>query len=158
MTCTPGLVSERVELGKEPGKLLDNWIFSTVNLFPNKPWFVCVCSKSLLKTLWKKEKFFVTSNFSFFKHFLTCQRIFSHFHQIQNCRLQSISVWKNRKIVIWERVKFTVKYVLWHFCIMFSYTNLPVSRMLLSSLKMAFEIVVGTGEKCCYPGVPSCHG
>ena len=33
------------------------------NLFPNKPW-LCVFSTSLLKTLWKKEKLPVTSNFS----------------------------------------------------------------------------------------------
>ena len=32
---------------------------------PNKPWFLRVCSKGLLKTLWEKEKLLVTSNFSF---------------------------------------------------------------------------------------------
>ena len=35
------------------------------NLFPNKPWCSRVCSTSLLKTLWEKEKLLVTSNFSF---------------------------------------------------------------------------------------------
>ena len=47
------------------------------NSFPNKPWFLCVCGISLLKTLWEKEKLLVTSNFSFshivfypFKNFL----------------------------------------------------------------------------------------
>ena len=35
------------------------------NPFPNKPWFLRVCSTNLLKTLWKKEKLLVTSNFSF---------------------------------------------------------------------------------------------
>ena len=35
------------------------------NPFRNKPWFLCVCSTSLLKTLWEKEKLLVTSNFSF---------------------------------------------------------------------------------------------
>ena len=34
-------------------------------LFPNKPWFLCVCSTSPLKTLWEKEKFLFTSNSSF---------------------------------------------------------------------------------------------
>ena len=29
--------------------------------FRNKPWFLRVCSTSLLKTLWKKEKLLVTS-------------------------------------------------------------------------------------------------
>ena len=39
--------------------------FSAINPFPNKPWFLRVCSTSLLKTLWEKEKLLVTSNFSF---------------------------------------------------------------------------------------------
>ena len=38
---------------------------SCLNPFPNKPWFLRVCSKSLLKTLWEKEKLLITSNFSF---------------------------------------------------------------------------------------------
>ena len=37
----------------------------TFNPFPNKPWFLRVCSTSLLKTLLEKEKLFLTSNFSF---------------------------------------------------------------------------------------------
>ena len=36
-----------------------------LNPFPNKPWFLRVCSTSLLKTLWEKEKLLVTSKFSF---------------------------------------------------------------------------------------------
>ena len=46
-------------------------VFDTVhhiaafNPFPNKPWFLRVCGTSLLKTLWKKEKSLVRSNFSF---------------------------------------------------------------------------------------------
>ena len=35
------------------------------NPFPNKPWFLRVCSTSLLKTLWEKVKLFIMSNFSF---------------------------------------------------------------------------------------------
>ena len=35
------------------------------NPFPNKPWFLHVCSTSLLKTLREKEKLLVMSNFSF---------------------------------------------------------------------------------------------
>ena len=38
---------------------------SFVNPFPNKPWFLRVCSKTLLKTLWEKEKLLVTNNFLF---------------------------------------------------------------------------------------------
>ena len=29
--------------------------FQLFNSFPNKPWFLCVCSTSLLKTLWEKK-------------------------------------------------------------------------------------------------------
>ena len=36
-----------------------------VNYFPNKPWFIRVCSTGLSKTLREKEKLLVTSNFSF---------------------------------------------------------------------------------------------
>ena len=37
----------------------------SLNPFPNKPWFLRVCSTSFLETLWEKEKLLVTSNFSF---------------------------------------------------------------------------------------------
>ena len=37
-----------------------------INPFPHKPWFLCVCSISLLKALWEKEKLLETNNFSFF--------------------------------------------------------------------------------------------
>ena len=46
-------------------------VFQNVNPFPNKPWFLRVCSTSLLKTLWEKEKLLVTSNFSF-SHSVFC--------------------------------------------------------------------------------------
>ena len=35
------------------------------NPFRNNPWFLQVCSTSLLKTLWEKEKLLVMSNSSF---------------------------------------------------------------------------------------------
>ena len=38
---------------------------------PNKPWFIRVCSTSLLKTLWEKEKLRITINFSF-SHSVFC--------------------------------------------------------------------------------------
>ena len=50
----PGLVWERVK----HGYYLINKMFNT---FPNKPWFLRVCTTSL----WEKEKLFVTINFSF---------------------------------------------------------------------------------------------
>ena len=33
--------------------------------FPKKPWFICVCSTTLLKTIWEKEKLLIMSNFYF---------------------------------------------------------------------------------------------
>ena len=38
---------------------------SFFNPFPNKPWFLHVCSTNLFKSLLEKEKLLVTSNFSF---------------------------------------------------------------------------------------------
>ena len=42
-------------------------VLQAINPFPNKPWFLRVCGRSLLKTLWEKKKLLVTSNF-FFSH------------------------------------------------------------------------------------------
>ena len=54
---------------------------------------------------WEKEKLQVTSNLSFSPQcFLPVWRIFSNFHQILNCRLQALSVWKSLRVVVWERV------------------------------------------------------
>ena len=41
------------------------WTFISGSPFPNKPWFLRVCSASHLKTLWEKDKLLVTSNLSF---------------------------------------------------------------------------------------------
>ena len=49
---------------KELLKINNSWT-ELFNPFPNKPWFLRVCSTSLLKTLREKEKLLVTSNFSF---------------------------------------------------------------------------------------------
>ena len=58
-----------------------------INPFPNKPWFLPVCITRLLKTLREKEKLLLTSNF------------------YQYCHLQTLSVWKSLKFVVWERVR-----------------------------------------------------
>ena len=73
------------------------------NPFPNKPWFLCVCSTSLLKTLWeiaRNEQFLL-----FPQCFLPFSRTSYHFHWIRNCHLQTLLVWKNLKLVVWERIK-----------------------------------------------------
>ena len=80
------------------------------NPFPNKPWFSRVCSRSLLKTLWEKEKLFVMSNFSFSHSvFYPFGKLSGHFHHLQNCCLQNLSVWKGLKFVVWKRVKRPLK-------------------------------------------------
>ena len=47
------------------------WRFKILplTLSPNKPWFLRVCRPSLLKTLWEKEKLFITTHFSLFRCF-----------------------------------------------------------------------------------------
>ena len=76
------------------------------NSFSNKPWFLRVCGKSLLKTLWEKEKLLVTSNFSFshsvFYPFGELSAIFMNFEIV---RLPTLSVWRCLKFVVWERVQ-----------------------------------------------------
>ena len=46
-------------------------IVDQFNPFPNKPWFLRLCSRSRLKTLWEKEKLLVTSNF-YYSHSVFC--------------------------------------------------------------------------------------
>ena len=72
--------------------------------FPNKPWFLCVCSTNLLKTLWKKEKLLVTSNFScsaMFSSLLTHYQMtnFTLFQTERVCRRQ-FQIWRNGQKVI----------------------------------------------------------
>ena len=47
------------------GKEVNDLEGKAFNPFPNKSWFLSVCSTNLLKTLWVKEKLLVMSNFSF---------------------------------------------------------------------------------------------
>ena len=76
-----------------------------LTLSQTSPGFLRVCSASLLKTLWVKEKLLVMSNFSFsycvFYPFGELSAIFIKF-EIVVCKL--FSVWKRLKFVVWERV------------------------------------------------------
>ena len=72
----------------------------SLTLFQNKSWFLHVCRANLLKTLWEKDKFLL-----FQQCFLSIWKFLYHFHQIHNCRLEILSVWKSLKFVVWERVK-----------------------------------------------------
>ena len=65
---------------------------------------MCLQYKSFENTVGKgeiarKEQFLLLP-----QCFLPTWRTFSSFHQIWNCRLQTLSVWKSLKFVIWERV------------------------------------------------------
>ena len=65
--------------------------------------FLHVCNTSLLITLWEKEKLLVTSNFSFSHSVFFPLGQFLLF--LLNCRVQSLSILKILKFVVWERVK-----------------------------------------------------
>ena len=60
--CGKGLIDVHVK-SNFFSKLYYFWL--PLNPFPNKPWFLYVCSTSHFKTLWEKEKLLITSNFSF---------------------------------------------------------------------------------------------
>ena len=68
------------------------------NPFPNKPRFLRVCSASLLKTLWEKDKLLIMSNFSFsysvFYPFEELSAIFIKF-KIVICKLFQFGKVKN---------------------------------------------------------------
>ena len=73
-----------------------------INPFPNKPRVLRVCNISLLKTLLEKEKLLKNKKFLLLPWFsLLIYRIFCHFHQIWNCHLHSLSVWKSLEFVVY---------------------------------------------------------
>ena len=64
---------------------------------------------SLMQVLWKNTvgKGEIASNKQFLLFpwcFITVWQIFCHFNQIWNCRLQTLSVWKSLKFVVWDRI------------------------------------------------------
>ena len=77
-----------------------------INPFPNEPWFLRICSTSLLKRVWGKEKLLVMSNFSFS---LSVFYPFGYISVIsvtnENRRLQTLSVWKCLKFVVWKGLR-----------------------------------------------------
>ena len=84
--------------------------FSSFNPFPNKPWFfICLLYKSFENTVGKGENACNKQFLLFPQCFLPGWRTFCHFYQIRNCRLQSLSVLKNIRFVVWERVKASIK-------------------------------------------------
>ena len=79
-----------------------------LNPFPNKPFYLCVCSIILLKTLWEKKKLLVASNFAFshsiFYLFGELSAIFINFRIIV-CKLFQF---ESIKFVVWERVRILI--------------------------------------------------
>ena len=68
--------------------------------------FTCLQYKSFENTVEKGEiarnKQFLLSHSVFYPFGWT----FNHFHQIWNCHLQTLSVWKSLKFVVWEWVNY----------------------------------------------------
>ena len=78
----------------------------TLTLYQTSPeLLLLVRSTSLLKTLGKGEIVRNKQFLLFPQCFLPVCRTFYHFHQIENCHQQSLSVLKSLKLVIWESVK-----------------------------------------------------
>ena len=73
---------------------------------------MCLQNKSFENTVRKKEKL-VPRNFSFPPSFPPISKTFWHFHQIKNCCLQALWVWKHLKFVIWEMVKTCTSSMFW---------------------------------------------
>ena len=90
----------------------NTWLF--VNPFPHNDIFWRPWETSLLKTLWGKGEIARNEQFLLFPQcFLPVWKIFFHFRQIWNCRLQTLSVWKSLKFVVWWWVKELKSSIVW---------------------------------------------
>ena len=67
--------------------------------------FMCLQYKSFKNPVGKGEIACYDQFLLFPQCFLPVWKAFYHFHQILNCRLQSLSIWKSLKFIDWERVK-----------------------------------------------------
>ena len=75
-----------------------------LNPFPNNPWFLRVCSTSLLKTLREKEKLLVTNNFSFSHSvFYPFLKLLPFSSTLKWSSASSFNL-KRLKFLLWERV------------------------------------------------------
>ena len=73
----------------------------SITLSQTSPYYLCICSTSLLKTLREKEEKLLTSNFSSSPSvFYPFWRTFCHIHQISSsCHLQTLSIRKSLTFV-----------------------------------------------------------
>ena len=82
------------------------FIVIAIYSLPNKPWFSCVCLTSLLKTLWKKEKLLIMSNFCISHCVFYPSRELSAIFikpEIVVCKLFQLN-YRSLKFVAWKRV------------------------------------------------------
>ena len=63
--------------------------------------FTCLQYECYENTVGKGE---IGCNLLFPQCFLPVWRTFCHFHRIQSCLLQTLSVWNGLKFVVWEKV------------------------------------------------------
>ena len=99
---------------------------------------MCLQYKSLENTVGKGE---IASNKQFL-HFLLCflhiWRTFCHFNKNQNCRLQTLSVWKRLKLVILEKVCLLEKII---FILHFHNLVINISKRLKNQLFVKIRII-----------------
>ena len=80
----------------------------SLTLYQTRPCFYMSAVQVFLKTLGKIEIAHTEKFLLFPECFLPIWETFCHFHQIQICSLQTLSVWKTLKFVVWDRIKYVL--------------------------------------------------
>ena len=125
------------------------YFYILFNPFPNKPWFLPVCSTTLLKTMWEKEKLLITSNFSFFHSvFYLFGELSAIFIKLKIVVCNLFQFGRVLKFVVWERVKLNLTHKMQNF-------NLPESRHIWQHLREKEKLPV-TSILFSFKG-KSCH-
>ena len=75
-----------------------------LTLSQTSPGFTCLAYKSFKNTVGKGEIARNGQFLLFTQYFSPMKRTCGHFHQILNCRLQTLSIWKSLKFAFRERV------------------------------------------------------
>ena len=85
--------------------------------FPKQALVFCLQSKSIENNVGKGEIARYEQFLLFPQCFLSIWRTFCHFRKVQNCRLQTLSIWKSRKFVVWKRINlpFARVWLKWNF-------------------------------------------
>ena len=86
-------------------RCFQRFFFLLLNLSQTSRGFYVSANKSFENTAGKGEIALNEQFLLFPQCFLPFWKTFYHFHQTQNCCLQTLSVWKSLKFVVWERVK-----------------------------------------------------